>query len=1142
MNSTGTILRCVRSLAAAQRGEDESDAELLEGFVSRHDEAAFEVLVRRHGAMVLNVCRRVLGQREDAEDAFQATFVILARKAGSVRKRPALASWLYGAAYRMASSMKRAAARRRLHEGRARAMPSSDPSAQLAWQEVQLLLEQEIHKLPQKYRLVFVLCCLESRPRAQVAQLLGLKEGTVSSRLDQARKRLQARLTRRGISLSGVLAVAGLAAATDSAAAPASVIATTVRAASALQVASEIPAGIISPKVAALVERGVRTLFSARHILMTFLLTVGVAAAGAGLVARQLQPARSDSTQPSDGPRASDDAKSLSAPGNGPIRSDLYGDPLPPGALVRLGTTRLRHGEYACVTFAADGKALLTASAAAIRWWDPNTGAALRPLQTLPWLTEKGPLFAMTPDGRMVVVGDSDFLHLWDVAAGKEFRQIAMPKKEGTVHRHVGWPVLSPDGTAVAVDMGGRETTEVHVWDTASGKLRCRLLAKDPLYDNFGFSRDGRLAAGADCRDGLYIWDARTGSELRRIKAYAGRLTFSPDSRTLLAAERGYPIRIWDVATGKELGQLQQTTRNAVYTLVLSPDGRVLAVGDNGRVILWDVAAQKVLHQLPHGPTDHLAFSPDGKTLASAGAGTVQLWEVASGKRLLPWAVPEREIYRMAVSPDGKLLASISPCASAAYLWETDAGRCRHVLQIPEGWVHSCAFSPDGHLLITGASHGMAYCWDVVTGGQMRRFLVPDPIKSVNKPLVPAVCILAKGSRLAGVSKCIDDRGQPFLMNVWGAVDAKLLNSRPYQMGYDCLFSLDGTIVASQSTQRISIQETATGRQIVTLTGDLQAPMALSPDGRLIAAAQSRGVGVWEVATGKPVETIDCEYARLMAFSPDSRKLATAYRGTIQLWDLTTGKERFRRSAPELAQTTRVSGAVGPSQDGENYMGRLAFLPDGKRLARGMSDGSILIWDMSPGGRPSLPAQELTATELEQLWSALAAEDAGRAYRAAWKLAAAPHQAVPFLSNRLRPALPLPDNRLQSLLADLDSSRFAAREKATKELSQLDGEVEPALQQALERHPSAEARRRLESLLAAPRPTPSQPQLQTLRALAALEQANTIQAGQFLNDLAGGAAAARLTREARASLDRLDQRKNAARISGPAGARWGKGN
>jgi RNA polymerase sigma factor (sigma-70 family) len=291
--SLSAVLRQVRKLAATQGGAGRSDSELLDAFLNEHDATAFAALVQRHGPMVLNVCHRALHQREDAEDAFQATFLILARKAASVRKRPALASWLYGAASRMALSIKRAAARRRSYEGRARAMAPANPCADLAWREVQIVLEEEIQRLAEKYRTVFVLCCLESKPRAEVARLLGLKEGTVSSRRDHARKQLQGRLARRGVTLSGVLAATALTQAA-SRAVPAALLTTTVRGAAA---SSAGTAGVVSTRVAALVERGLKTT-TTHNIVANLALALGMVAGGTGLILGQTSMTRPSDENP----------------------------------------------------------------------------------------------------------------------------------------------------------------------------------------------------------------------------------------------------------------------------------------------------------------------------------------------------------------------------------------------------------------------------------------------------------------------------------------------------------------------------------------------------------------------------------------------------------------------------------------------------------------------------------------------------------------------------------------------------------------------------------------------------------------------------------------------------------------------------
>jgi RNA polymerase sigma factor (sigma-70 family) len=187
-----------------------SDHQLVLDFRTRGDHVAFAELVGRHGPMVLRVCQRVLRHDQDAEDAFQATFLVLARKAGSVRKTEALASWLHGIAHRVSLRARRDAARRRSHERETQPMRAKPGTGEADWRDAQAALDEEIRALPEKYRAPFVLCVLESKSRAEVASELGLKEGTVWSRLSQARTLLQERLGRRGIALSALLAVEAL--------------------------------------------------------------------------------------------------------------------------------------------------------------------------------------------------------------------------------------------------------------------------------------------------------------------------------------------------------------------------------------------------------------------------------------------------------------------------------------------------------------------------------------------------------------------------------------------------------------------------------------------------------------------------------------------------------------------------------------------------------------------------------------------------------------------------------------------------------------------------------------------------------------------------------------------------------------------
>jgi RNA polymerase sigma factor (sigma-70 family) len=205
----GPAVRYLRGLAI--HSQDRADSDLLSTFLSDNDQPAFAALMRRHGPMVLAVCRRALGNEADADDAFQATFLVLARRAASIRNRESLAGWLHGVAHRMAHKSRRAADRRRKHEARSLPASPAKPEWAAAWREVQALLDAEIACLPAIYREPFVLCCLESQSCAEVARKLGHKEGTVWSRVARARKLLQQRLGGRGITLTSALAAVAIA-------------------------------------------------------------------------------------------------------------------------------------------------------------------------------------------------------------------------------------------------------------------------------------------------------------------------------------------------------------------------------------------------------------------------------------------------------------------------------------------------------------------------------------------------------------------------------------------------------------------------------------------------------------------------------------------------------------------------------------------------------------------------------------------------------------------------------------------------------------------------------------------------------------------------------------------------------------------
>jgi RNA polymerase sigma factor (sigma-70 family) len=204
------LIHHLRRAALLQKGGGLTDGQLLQCFVTDRDDVAFEALVRRHGPMVMGVCRRVLGNLPDAEDAFQATFLVLIRKAASLQSPELLANWLYGVAYRTAWKARAAAARRRRREIPIQDLPDPQAAPDAVRNEVQHLIDQELRRLPEKYRVAAVLCELEGRSRKEVARELGIPEGTLSSRLAMARRLLAQRLSKHGLVLSGSTLAAAL--------------------------------------------------------------------------------------------------------------------------------------------------------------------------------------------------------------------------------------------------------------------------------------------------------------------------------------------------------------------------------------------------------------------------------------------------------------------------------------------------------------------------------------------------------------------------------------------------------------------------------------------------------------------------------------------------------------------------------------------------------------------------------------------------------------------------------------------------------------------------------------------------------------------------------------------------------------------
>jgi RNA polymerase sigma factor (sigma-70 family) len=293
------IVQHLRTVMLRQDGAGLTDGHLLGCFIEQHDEAAVAALVRRHGPMVWGVCRRVLRNHHDAEDAFQATFLVLIRRAASIAPREMVGNWLYGVAHRTALKAKALLAKRRARERHVTALPETAVEQHGLRHDLQPILDQELSRLPDKYRVAIVLCDLEGQTRAEAARQLGVPLGTLAARLTRGRALLAKRLARHGLAVSGGMLAAALAQQATAACRPAALMSSTIKAVSTVAAGQAASMAVISAPVAALTEGVMKTmLLSKLKIATAVVLALTISAAGGLFYKTQA------AGQPEDAPRA----------------------------------------------------------------------------------------------------------------------------------------------------------------------------------------------------------------------------------------------------------------------------------------------------------------------------------------------------------------------------------------------------------------------------------------------------------------------------------------------------------------------------------------------------------------------------------------------------------------------------------------------------------------------------------------------------------------------------------------------------------------------------------------------------------------------------------------------------------------------
>lgn len=329
---TNSVVRHLHRAALLRDSSVLGDGELLDLFVERHDAAALGTLVRKHGPMVWGVCRRVLHNEQDAEDAFQATFLVLVRKASSISPRSLVGNWLYGVAHQTALHARRTAARRRAKEVQVQDMPAIEAAQRDPWPDLRDVLDEELSRLPDTYRAVVVLCDLEGRTRKEVALQLGVPEGTVAGRLARARAMLAKRLTERGVTLSCGALAALLAQHAAAAGVPNAVASRTIHTVTTVAAGQVVATGTASANVAALTE-GVLNAMLVNKLkgVVAAVLALGLVALGATALTFRTAGAQGDQP-PATGKRVSASEKPEREKGEGrPPPPDRTEAPAPTG-------------------------------------------------------------------------------------------------------------------------------------------------------------------------------------------------------------------------------------------------------------------------------------------------------------------------------------------------------------------------------------------------------------------------------------------------------------------------------------------------------------------------------------------------------------------------------------------------------------------------------------------------------------------------------------------------------------------------------------------------------------------------------------------------------------------------------------------
>jgi RNA polymerase sigma factor (sigma-70 family) len=944
-----------------------SDALLLDRFVAKRDEAAFEELVIRHGPMVLRVCRSALRDTHDAEDAFQAIFLVLANRAKAIRRSESVASWLFGVALRVALRSKRVANRHRALDQTLAERTGERYFAAEADSDCEILHE-EINGLPAHLRVPIVLCYLQGLTYAAAALQLGVSETAIRGRLARARKLLQRQLSRRGVTMPAALLAAGAVGKTE-AAIPSTLIHSTVR----------IAHGFLAAHAASVLARGIlKSMLLSR--LKSAIVVLCVSLAGSLWAWHTFARAFDDH-----GPTGLRGETAKTQKSAQPPRVDRYGDPLAPGAAMRLGTVQFRQApRIGHIVYSPDGRLVATdAGQGRMLVRDGKDGKPRSQID--PGIENIGDS-VFSPDGHSVAVVGFELeaqrkvivnhLVLADAARGRVIHRWRWDDQDSVARVAYG----SDGNTVAAASLDGT----LRVWDVATRKLlhQERLVEKRVSPESIAFS-PARVRLLAIATPGMIdLWEVGQLRRVRRVVTDADHrphcVVFSPDGKILATVEAntGAIIRLWHADSGRLLRQFKSRNGGNVLHMAFSPDGKVLAaIGGEGPITFFDSGSGNELSSFAKecssgmgfdlladsfSAEKPLAFSPDGTTLAATGSReSLHFWDLATGNDRL--ATPDAHLGALtglACLLDGKTLVS-GAWDRTVRIWDLTTGRSTRILP-HDRWVQSLAVSADGSWLATGAASGKVRLWKLDAGAQLHIWSVSQEIirgVAFSRDPSSVIAALSDGTLrrwdvATGRERPIAQPRLEIFPNEAGGLDNV---SR-------AIFSRDGRSLAMLTGGWVQVFDVDSGDRRFKATlgaANLQPACEFAPNGGSLALVREsraqfhagRWLGsratestiVWlgsQTGSVRREITIPGARVRALTFSPDGHSIAYGAsfadpaRGVIRIVRL--------RDKREL-QTIDL-------QDSEVDV--LCFTPNGKRIAAGLRDTSIGVWDVNLSGDP----------------------------------------------------------------------------------------------------------------------------------------------------------------------------------------------